>query len=262
MRYYHVDAFADRAFKGNPAVVIILHKQIDDSLMQNIAAEMNQPITVFALICDGKNPSLRYFRAQSESELCGHGTLAFSHIYFSEINVSAKMVIVDTKTAGSLEVNREDLSLTLSLSVLPGREISLDTIPDYVFKNLSPIKPVFALQSKDLVLVYDDEKIVSRMKPNFPALLAYKDHIIVTAASSKYDFVSRALFCREDKYEDSVTATAHRTLAPYWSSVLQKTKLLAFQASARGGLIELDFHGDRLQVTGKAITIAQGILKI
>ena len=146
----------------------------------------------------------------------------------------------------------------------PGDEIELKTIPDFVFNSLSSIKPIYARKSRDLMLVYENEKTIINMKPNFNNLLEYKNFIIVTAKSNnpKYDFISR-FFCAGDGIsEDPVTGSAHSTLAPYWSDQLNKTNLTAYQASKRGGELNLEIKGDRINITGQAITIINGVMKI
>lgn len=47
MKYYIVDAFTEKLFKGNQAGVCLLDKWPDDSVMQNIAAENNLAETAF-----------------------------------------------------------------------------------------------------------------------------------------------------------------------------------------------------------------------
>lgn len=263
-KFWQVDAFTNKAFKGNPAAVFVLEEPIEDELMQNIAIEMNLSETAFVLLRSGQNPYLRWFTPMYEIDLCGHATLASAQVYLSEINKTSDEVIFETKFVGPLRVSKNETSLTMNFPSRPGDEVELDSIPDFVLNSLSPIKPVYARKARDLMLVYDNEKAVLEMKPNFNALLECEDFIVVTARSSnpEYDFISR-FFCASDSIlEDPVTGSAHSTLAPYWSKQLNKTKLSAYQASKRGGLLSLDLQGDRLNITGQAITIINGIMRI
>lgn len=41
MKCYHVDAFAERVFEGNPAAVCVMDEWLPDELMQSIAIENN-----------------------------------------------------------------------------------------------------------------------------------------------------------------------------------------------------------------------------
>ena len=58
--------------------------------------------------------------------------------------------------------------------------------------------------------------------------------------------------------EDPVTGSAHCKLADYWGKKLQKTHLSAYQTSQRGGEIEIEIKGDRVYLTGEAVTILKG----
>ncbi|RUW18000.1 PhzF family phenazine biosynthesis protein, partial [Mesorhizobium sp. M4B.F.Ca.ET.013.02.1.1] len=57
---YQVDAFADRAFHGNPAAVLILEDWLPEHVMQAIANENNLAETAFARP-NGKGWDLRWF---------------------------------------------------------------------------------------------------------------------------------------------------------------------------------------------------------
>ena len=96
------------------------------------------------------------------------------------------------------------------------------------------------------------------------------DFIIVTSpkvmvtseGQNQYDFISR-FFCADDGIdEDPVTGSAHCTLAPYWADRLGKDDMLAYQASKRGGELNLKLDSDRVHITGSAITVLNGEMKV
>lgn len=263
-KFWQVDSFSNIPFKGNPAAVFIHDYPIDDKLMQNIAIEMNLSETAFVYLRQGKNPMLRWFTPMYEIDLCGHATLAAAHIYFSEVDKNTTEVIFDTKFVGTLAVSKNQSSIEMDFPTRPGEEVGINSIPTFVLGSLSKDKPIDARKSRDLMLVFDNEKTILEMKPNFNALLGYKDFIIVTAESSnpKYDFISR-FFCASDGIlEDPVTGSAHCTLAPYWSDKLGKNNMIAFQASKRGGVLSLDLQGERLKIKGEAVTVIEGFFKV
>ena len=263
-KFWQVDAFTNTPFKGNPAAVLIHDNPIDDELMQNIAIEMNLSETAFIFIRKGHPPMLRWFTPMYEIDLCGHATMAAAQVYFSEIDKKATKVIFDTKFVGNLIVSKNQSTLTMNFPARPGEEVNINSIPEFVLKSLSTTRPVYARKSRDLMLVFDDEKVILDMKPNFNALMNYNDFIIVTAKSSnqKYDFISR-FFCAADGIlEDPVTGSAHCTLAPYWAKKLDKNNMIAFQASKRGGFLSLELKGGRLNITGEAVTLIEGTLKV
>jgi len=84
----------------------------------------------------------------------------------------------------------------------------------------------------------------------------------LTPSAEKYDFVSRFFATREGINEDPVTGSAHCKLADYWQKELGKKEFIAYQASERGGVIKIKIIGDRVLLTGQAITIMEGVLKV
>lgn len=57
-----------------------------------------------------------------------------------------------------------------------------------------------------------------------------------------------------------MTGSAHTALGPYWAGVLGKSEFLAFQASARGGVVKVRMAGDRVKLGGQAVTVLRGEL--
>ncbi len=81
---FQVDAFTERIFGGNPAAVCIIEKWLDETLMQQIAAENNLSETAFAVAKDDAY-EIRWFTPNSEVDLCGHATLATAHVLFNHV---------------------------------------------------------------------------------------------------------------------------------------------------------------------------------
>ena len=88
--------------------------------------------------------------------------------------------------------------------------------------------------------------------------------MIATAAAADpgagYDFVSRGFFPAVGIDEDPVTGSAHTALAPFWSERLGRDALTGYQASTRGGLVATRVRGDRVLLTGSAVTVVDGEL--
>jgi PhzF family phenazine biosynthesis protein len=224
MKFWQVDAFTDTPFKGNPAAVVVHEKELDDELMQNIAIENNLSETAFIYLREGQNPLLRWFTPTMEIDLCGHATLAAAHIYLTEILPQEKSVVFDTKFVGELKVEKTGNNYSMNFPARPGKELELKDVPDFVTEALHFKKPIAAYKARDLMLIYDDESVITEIKPDFNALKNYKDFIIITAKSkdSKYDFISR-FFCADDGIaEDPVTGSAHCTSTPIGQKFLIK----------------------------------------
>ncbi len=69
-----------------------------------------------------------------------------------------------------------------------------------------------------------------------------------------------AAVCLLERDEDPVTGSAHCTLGPFWAERLGRTELTGFQASARGGLVQVRPRGDRVLLGGQAVTVLRGQL--
>ena len=78
---WQVDAFATKAFAGNPAAVCWLDDWLADGVLQAIAAENNLSETAF-LVPHADGFDLRWFAPAKEVALCGHATLAAAKVLF------------------------------------------------------------------------------------------------------------------------------------------------------------------------------------
>jgi PhzF family phenazine biosynthesis protein len=272
MRIRIIDAFTDRPFAGNPAAVCLLDADAwpDEAWMQQVAAEMNLSETAFAHpVPDNVDAdwALRWFTPTVEVDLCGHATLATAHALGSDrgtpdtVRFSSRSGVLIAHTHG-------DGTVTLDFPAAPATEVAA---PDGLAEALNA-KPDTAYSTGalgDLLTVFSDEASVRALVPDVTALthLACRDGIrgtIVTAPaadpSSGYDFVSRFFAPAAGIPEDPVTGSAHTALAPYWSQRLDRDSLTGLQASARTGLVRTTVHGDRVHLTGHAVTVLDGTL--
>src|ERR1043166_2918547 len=83
LKIVQVDAFADRAFRGNPAAVCVLPQARGEPWMQDVAREMNLAETAF-LHPESGEYRLRWFTPAVEGALCGHATLASAHVLWED----------------------------------------------------------------------------------------------------------------------------------------------------------------------------------
>ncbi len=257
---FHVDAFAERPFEGNPAGVCLLEEEKPGGWMQSVAAEMNLSATAFVRRA-GNDYDLRWFTPGREIELCGHGTLATAHVLWTEGLVSK---------ADSLRFNTKGGRLTCKQS---GEFIELDfpatppvpaEAPAGLIEALG-VRASFVGQTRfDKFVVLDSEEAVRAVKPDFTALGQIQGirGVIITSrsADSRFDFVSRFFAPIMGLNEDPVTGSAHCALAPYWAGGLGKTSMTGYQASARGGTVQVNINGDRVILGGKALTVLRGEL--
>jgi PhzF family phenazine biosynthesis protein len=254
---YHVDAFTNRVFHGNPAGVCPLDRWLDDAAMQAIAAENNLSETAF-FVRRGNDYDLRWFTPATEVDLCGHATLASAHVLFTRLDRAATSVTFHTRS-GPLTVTRDGDRLVMDF---PSRPPAPCPIPAGLVDGLGGGTLRETLKARDLLAVFDDEEAIRRIVPDFAALERVDAFgIIVTARGREVDFVSRFFAPRQGVPEDPVTGSAHCTLVPYWAGRLGRTRLSARQVSARGGEIACELAGDRVRLAGHAVVFMEGTLQ-
>ena len=166
-------------------------------------------------------------------DLCGHATLATAHCILSELKLESEKVIFET-LSGKLEVSLEKESYLMDL---PRRDPISTSLPNEI-KNALNIQPVEVLKSRDYLLVYRNQKEIEDIVVNrefFDQININPGGVIVTAKGDHCDFVSRFFTPQATILEDPVTGSAHCTLTPYWSKILNKKILKAQQISNRKG---------------------------
>jgi PhzF family phenazine biosynthesis protein len=255
--YYHIDAFTDGVFRGNPAGVCLLESWLDDKTLQAIAAENNLSETAFLVGADGRY-ALRWFTPEIEVDLCGHATLAAAHALILHVGETAEVLEFESQS-GPLRVHQLDDMLTLDFPARPGDPISP---PEALQRGLGA-EPAAVLKARDIMAVFETEAQVKGLRPDMAALAGLDClGVIVTAPGDEADFVSRFFAPRAGIPEDPVTGSAHCTLAPYWAARLGRTKLRARQVSVRGGELRCELAGGRVFIGGKAVTYLEGAIEI
>jgi len=260
VKCWQVDAFTDRPFGGNPAAVCWLEQPVSDDWMQAIAAEMNLSETAFVQH-QGDDYGLRWFTPTVEVDLCGHATLATSHALW-ESGIADPFEPLRFRTrSGLLTCVRNGEFIELDFPALPASAASPDQI---LLDALGIDAPQFVGKTKfDSLVVVNSADEVHSLKPDFRKLAGIPVRgVIVTALSDDphYDFVSRFFAPHVGVDEDPVCGSAHCCLAPFWAERLGKENLVAYQASARGGVLHLQWNEGRVVLGGQAVTVLQGEL--
>jgi PhzF family phenazine biosynthesis protein len=252
--FYQVDAFTDKVFGGNPAGVCLLDGPGDSTWMQKVANEMNLSETAF-LYFDEDHYNLRWFTPAVEVDLCGHATLASAHILYELSHLSRTCQAEFMTRSGELFAGWDDGSIAIDLPAVPTEECDQ---PKGLLEALD-VKARFIGKGAQHYLVEAlIEEDVLKATPDFSALLKYVDRpVILTSRSDspERDIVSRFFGPTIGIDEDPVTGFAHCCLAPYWGNRLGTSSIRAYQASTRGGELILKIEGNRILLTGKAVTV-------
>ena len=260
---WQIDAFTATPFSGNPAAVCFLKEPAPTGWMQQVALEMNLSETAFVHPHGDGAFDLRWLTPVTEVDLCGHATLASAHALWesgrlersSEARFYTRSGVL---TAWHLEAGIEmDFPAQLETSAKPptGLVEALGVAPIYVGKNRT-----------DYLVELSSDQEVREAAPDFRRLAEFPVRgVMVTAvgtpsASSRYDFVSRFFAPGAGVDEDPVTGSAHCCLGPFWHRRLGRETLTGFQASARGGIVRLRVEGDRVRLSGHAVTVMRATL--
>jgi PhzF family phenazine biosynthesis protein len=256
---YQVDAFTDQVFSGNSAAVCPLDRWLPDDVMKRMAIENAVAETAF-FIPSEDGFEIRWFTPETEVDLCGHGTLATAHVIARHLNYSLPSIKFHSKS-GDLVVVVEEKLLTLDF---PSRKPVPCEAPQVILDAVQE-EPVEVLKARDYMLVFENEESIRRLKPRqniLDQIDLSPGGVIVTAPGKEVDFVSRFFSTQASIFEDPVTGSAHCSLIPYWSEKLGKESMLALQVSARGGKLFCKNAGDRVLISGEAVTYLEGQITI
>ncbi len=252
MKQYIVDAFTREPFSGNPAAVCVMEKWPSDESMMNLAMENNLSETAF-IVKENTGYHLRWFTPGTEVELCGHATLASAFIVLNYYEPDSEQVSFNT-LSGILTVRRKEKLYEMDFPTFELKEIPVTDDMEMAF-GIRPLKAVLGL---DLVCVFDSEEEVRNMEPDQAKLIKIEGRIQnATARGTKADCVSRSFCPKLSIAEDPVCGSAHVQIADYWSEVLDKREIYAYQASKRGGYLHCEKQENgRMAIRGEAVLVS------
>jgi PhzF family phenazine biosynthesis protein len=256
---FQVDAFTAKPFAGNPAAVCVLSQPAEESWMQNVAREMNLSETAF-LFREGDGFRLRWFTPAVEVDLCGHATLASAHILWEMGYTKSNEKVSFYTRSGVLTAERKGEWIEMDF---PAKPEELASEPAGLARALGASIKYLGRNQFDYLVEVDSEEVIRHLKPDFTLLgtLPIRGVIVTSLSSSReYDFVSRFFAPRVGVNEDPVTGSAHCCLGPFWGNRLHKNEFVAYQASARGGVIRVRVMGPRVVLGGQAVTVLRGEL--
>ena len=250
-----VDAFADRPFAGNPAAVCLLDAPAPEDWMRALAMEMNLSETAFVTPGDDGAFGLRWLTPEAEVDLCGHATLASAHLLYETAHVAPDAPVRFDTRSGRLTVRRSgERTYVMDFPATPPVETDA---PDALADALGA-DPVWVGRTRfDLFAVLAAADAVRQLAPDLGALarLGVRGVIATARGDGVADVVSRFFAPECGVPEDPVTGSAHCAIGPYWADQLGADRLHCYQASRRGGTVGVRVRGDRVELTGRAVTV-------
>ena len=252
MKQYIVDAFTAKPFSGNPAAICVMDSWPAEESMMKLAMENNLSETAF-IVKEPGGYHLRWFTPGTEVELCGHATLASSFVILNYYEKESDEVRFNT-LSGELIIRRKGSRYEMNFPTYELKEIPVTDEMEQAF-GVRPVKAVLGL---DLVCVFENEQQVRSMNPSQELLAKIPGRIQnATARGTETDCVSRSFCPKLAIPEDPVCGSAHCQIADYWSGVLGKKEIDAYQASRRGGYLHCELlGGGRIAISGQAAPVA------
>lgn len=240
VQFHLVDAFAQFAYGGNPAGVVLDADKLDKMQMQQIAREINASETAF--VC-GLNdlhepPKLRWFSPSAEVSFCGHATLAAAHAWSEALGMRAVLgkpdVRIEFQTPAGLltltpEILSKDKAALIWWLAMPDPELKPDNtnpmkmthLLGFDIDDLESGVPIMRTRDNDVILLVNSWRVIMEMEPNFQALAELsRRHKIrgfcVATLETLNEFVhvvSRFFAPAIGINEDPVTGSVHGPLA-------------------------------------------------
>jgi PhzF family phenazine biosynthesis protein len=261
--YYHVDAFTNHLFAGNPAGVCILDAFPADSLMQQIAAENRHSETSFVVLRNDGDFDLRWFTPEVEDDLCGHATLAASFVL--ALRGHTDWPVRFHTMSSVLTIARDGDHYEMDFPAWPPTPCDppVELLPALGLIHADVIE---VRRTRDYLVVVHSANQVQALKPDFNALgkleMGLGGTIVTAPGEGDVDYVLRFFAPGVGIPEDPATGSIHCTLVPYWSARLSKNRLHARQLSARGAEVRTEMAGDRVKIAGQARLYMQGTIQL
>ncbi len=255
--FYHIDAFTNKVFTGNPAAVCILEQWLPDEILNAIAKENNLPATAF-LVREKEKFLIRWITPEYELDLCGHGSMAAAFVIFNFLEPNWQKAALQSKTE-LLPVTRTQDLITLNFPDKFIEKINLPSLTQAL--GLSPVE-IYEHKKERCLAIFNSEDEIRKLTPDIHALkkLPYLG-VTVSAPGKTVDFVSRTFYPFKSISEDPATGASHCLLVPYWAKRLNKNKLHTLQVSQRGGEMFCEYKDARVYISSNAVVYAHGIIQ-
>lgn len=276
MQYYIVDAFTDRLFGGNPAGVVLLDGNFpNDSLMQQVAAELRYSETAFVRRDGADEFTVRYFTPRSEVDLCGHATIATFGLLW-QLGKVGDNVCMNHTLAGDLEVMAgERVMMQMATPRMVGEVKDVERLCR-IMQCAVPLLPVEIISTglPDIMLPVQSEEALEALAPDMAALAALSRELEVVGVHAfvqtgdGYTAHVRNFAPLYGVDEESATGTANAALTHYLQrrDFIQTGSECSFMQGEKMGrpsVVETLLRPDgTIYVGGKCRIVARGELLV
>lgn len=151
MRFWHIDVFAESAFRGNALVVFPDADGLSTTQMQAIASEMNLSETTFVTSVSRESYSVRIFTPRSELPFAGHPTIGAAWV-LRELGQLVTDEVEQTSPAGRTAVTFSDRTVWFERSgeVFDDLRVKTPQINERIAKALGLAPGDIGLEPREL----------------------------------------------------------------------------------------------------------------
>ena len=258
IEFFWVDAFADKAFTGNPAVVCVHREDVETAMLQEAAREFNVSETVFIRGGDGRY-DIRWFTPTRELPLVGHATLAAAHVIMTAIEPGRTALTFTSHLSGALPAFLDGGKVAITL---PADELSPVTPPEALVAGLG-VRPAETWVGRHYVAVLESAEAVRAVRPVLTSLENLdRPTIAVTAPGADCDYVLRFFAPSNGVPEDPVSGVAQCSLVPLCANRIGRNQLRSVQLSERGGAMDCRLTDEGVVVAGPCRTLVRGVFSL
>lgn len=285
LNFWYIDVFSNQRFKGNPAAVFFESDDLDETIMAQIANELNLSETVFLLKPTSKNATYRarIFTPKTELPFAGHPTIAASFAYKNFYNFSDDELIQECG-AGLIRIKKENeiffvtqkdpdfVELNYSKKEIAAMvELAEDDITGFQIEKISTGIPW-------AVIMLNSSKAVGNAKPNHEKILNFSKkenlvglQIFAKNEDAKADIHIRTFCPIVGVYEDPACGSGNGCVASYIAkhNILEKSNYIASQGRELGreSAIYASFEkiGDKIlniKIGGSAVKVLEGTINV
>jgi PhzF family phenazine biosynthesis protein len=259
---FFVDTFTATAFKGNPTSVCCFDTLPGAATMQDVAAELNLPVTAFISKKNGPGDyDIKYFTPVTEIPACGHATLASARIAMMQ----DKTGMVNFTTAQGLAINavskNDHILMSYPRFAWKESKVEKETFESMGIPGCRSV--AYAAELESLFIELENGDMLRKVQPDYLRLKKSSDlikEVVITSVSDdpRYDYLLRSFCPWIGIDEDPVTGSVHSVLGSFWQQRLNKNVLKAYQASQRGGELLINAFNERIEIGGQSVIVMQG----
>ncbi len=257
MCFFLVDAFTDTIFKGNPAGVMVVDDFGPQKKMQEIANFFGFTDLAFIKHVSDNQFAIKWFSPLDESPICGHATIAASHVVFSTILTECNIIYFSYANGVISSINSSD-EYTIAFPKLVMQPAHPKCVNIKKLISLDNYEAIYEDQYTYMIVLRNARDIFN-VQANFGAIreLEKRALILTSPGFENFDFCVRYFAPKVEVYEDPVCGSANCRASLYWAERYQKKKLVSFQASKRTGIIRITVDEKYVMISGKAATVCK-----